>query len=51
MDNFWGLLGIRIDKIPNHKLKELCEVKKGWMKGLMKMFFGNFGIKWYNEMK
>ena len=30
MDNLRGLLGIRrMDKVPNEKIRELCEVKKG----------------------
>ena len=30
MDNFRGLLGImRMDKVPNARIRELCKVKKG----------------------
>ena len=41
MENLRGLLGIRrIEKIPNVLIRELYGAKKGWIKGLMKMFFG-----------
>ena len=37
MDNLRGLLGIRVDKVPNTRIRELYGVTKG----LMKMFSGN----------
>ena len=29
LDNFRGLLGIRIDRMPNTQVEELCGMKKG----------------------
>ena len=37
MDNLRGLLSIRrLDRVPNPRVRELCGVKKGLDKGLIK---------------
>ena len=41
MDSLRGLQGIRrMDRFPNARIRELCEVKKEYAKGLMKACSG-----------
>ena len=49
MENLRGLLGImRMDKVPNARIRKLCEVTKGVDERLIKVFSGGSAM-WKEE--